>query len=158
MTRLASRPTTADCSRRKRRPFLSALTCQILAQIIFSLSHVEAERGPKYVNYRDLSVQQLGSIYERILEFGLRVEAEGTVVVDRDDTERHDSGSYYTPEALVSLIIERAIGPAVNTAASAFEAAAQRLKSDRRHVAQRLAELAAADPASALLELKVCDP
>ena len=130
----------------------------VIAKIVFALSHVESERGSKYVNYRDLSVQQLGSIYERILEFGLRLGADGAVTVDRDDGERHDSGSYYTPDALVSLIIERAIGPAVADRAHAFEAAAELLKGDRRSVAVRLAELSAKDPASALLELKVCDP
>ena len=130
----------------------------IIAKIVFALSHVEAERGPKYVNYRDLSVQQLGSVYERILEFGLQLRDDGTVAIDRDDEERHDSGSYYTPDALVALIIERAIGPAVADRASAFEAAAEHLKADRRPVAVRRAELAAKDPASALLELKVCDP
>ena len=130
----------------------------VLAQIIFALSHVEGERGPKYVNYRDLSVQQLGSIYERILEFGLRFGDGGSVVVDRDDSERHDSGSYYTPEALVSLIISRAIGPAVTERTRRFETASARLKSDSRPIGQRLADLAALDPASAMLELKVCDP
>ncbi|MBA3812847.1 MAG: restriction endonuclease, partial [Caulobacteraceae bacterium] len=130
----------------------------VVAEIVFALSHVETERGPKYVNYRDLSVQQLGSIYERILEFGLRLDDAGEVAVDRDDDERHDSGSYYTPEALVSLIIDRGVGPEVARRAEAFAQAATRLASDRRPVAERLAELAAADPASALLELKVCDP
>ena len=45
-----------------------------MAKVIFGLSHQPDDgdgRGPKYINYRDLSVQQLGSIYERILEFGL---------------------------------------------------------------------------------------
>ena len=68
----------------------------VVAKIVFALSHVEAERGSKYVNYRDLSVQQLGSIYERILEFGLRLGDDGAVMIDRDDGERHDSGAATT--------------------------------------------------------------
>ena len=133
------------------------LSDAVLARVVFALSHVAGARGPKYVNYRDLSVQQLGSIYERILEYGLRLDGD-TVVVDRDDAERHDSGSYYTPEALVGLIIERTVGPAVAAATDAFKAAATRLAGDRRPVAQRLTELEAFDPASALLRLKICDP
>jgi len=129
----------------------------VMAEIVFALSHVEGERGPKYVNYRDLSVQQLGSVYERILEFGLRLE-DGEVVVDRDDDERHDSGSYYTPEALVTLIIERTVGPLVEERSDAFADAVGKLASDQRPIAERLAELATLDPASALLELKICDP
>lgn len=131
---------------------------EVVAKIVFALSHVEAERGPKYVNYRDLSVQQLGSIYERILEFGLRVGDDGVVLVDRDDDERHDTGSYYTPEALVSLIIERSIGPVVADRIRHFEVAAEQLRGDRRPAAVRLRELVSRDPASALLDLKVCDP
>src|ERR1700720_1735793 len=60
-----------------------------------------AGRGPKYINYRDLSVQQLGSVYERILDFGLRSTPGGGVEIDADDEARHKSGSYYTPEELV---------------------------------------------------------
>lgn len=130
----------------------------VIARIVFSMSHVDGDRGPKYVNYRDLSVQQLGSIYERILEFGLRADAAGVVTVDRDDNERHDSGSYYTPEALVGLIIDRTVGPAIADRLRTFEQAAERLKADGRPVAQRIADLATFDPASAYLELKVCDP
>ena len=39
-----------------------------LAPIIYNLSHTETEGGRLFVNYRDMSVQQLGSIYERLLE------------------------------------------------------------------------------------------
>ena len=121
----------------------------VIAKVVFALSHVEAERGPKYVNYRDLSVQQLGSIYERILEFGLRLGDDGAVAIDRDDGERHDSGSYYTPEALSrSLSIARS-GQPWRIGRARSNAESERLKSDRRSVAVRLAELSAKDPASA---------
>ena len=43
-----------------------------VAEIIYDLSHTAAgapENGfRRFVNYRDMSVQQLGSIYERLLE------------------------------------------------------------------------------------------
>ncbi len=108
-----------------------------VSEIIFALSHVQDERGAKYVNYRDLSVQQLGSVYERILEFGLRVDEAGHVVIDRDDAERHDTGSYYTPDALVSLIIGRTIGPLLQARADTFEQAAKALASDHRPIASK---------------------
>ena len=84
----------------------------IVAKIIFALSHEPddgAGRGPRYINYRDLSVQQLGAVYERLLEYGLRSKEDGSVEIDADDTARHKSGSYYTPEELVSLVIQRAV-------------------------------------------------
>ena len=130
----------------------------VVAEVVFHLSHVEGEREPKYVNYRDLSVQQLGSIYERILEFGLRLNDEGVVEVDADADDRHDSGSYYTPEALVGLIIDRSVGPLVVANARTFADAAERLASDRRPLGARRLELEALDSATALLGLKICDP
>jgi hypothetical protein len=135
------------------------LSDAVMADVLFGLSHLEDSdgRAPKYINYRDLSVQQLGSVYERILEYGLRVE-DGRVVVADDPTARKSSGSYYTSEDLVSLIIERAVGPLVEDRLAAFSERAAALAGDHWPVAQRIADLTAVDPASALLDLKVCDP
>ena len=41
------------------------------------------------------------------------VDAAGTVVPKADDAARHESGSYYTPDSLVMLIIEKTVGPFV---------------------------------------------
>jgi hypothetical protein len=133
----------------------------VIANAIFRLSHEPddgAGRGPKYINYRDLSVQQLGSVYERILDFGLRSNASGGVEIDADDEARHKSGSYYTPEELVTLIICRAVGPLIAERVAIFKAKAAALASDRRPIADRLEVLTAHDPAVAILSLKICDP
>lgn len=74
-----------------------------VAEIVFPLSHEQADPRPKYINYRDLSVQQLGSIYERLLEFD--VVADGDIAIRLNPFARKGSGSYYTPEPLVKLII-----------------------------------------------------
>jgi Eco57I restriction-modification methylase len=130
---------------------------RVLADIIFPLSHEKAEPRPKYINYRDLSVQQLGSIYERLLEFD--VVAEGKAIAIRlNPFARKGSGSYYTPEPLVKLIIERAVGPLVAERLEQFRVKADELSKSRRPLKERLGELAALDPASRILELKVCDP
>lgn len=143
-------------------PILSRaqLPDSVIARVVFELSHQSdpGVRDPKYINYRDLSVQQLGSVYERILEFGLRATPDGAVEIDADDEARHESGSYYTPDELVSLIIARAVGPLVQERIATFKSKAERLASDKHAVSQRLAELAAVDPATAILSLKVCDP
>ena len=63
---------------------------------------------------------------------------------------RKSSGSYYTPDELVQLIIERTIGPLVGEAETAFSTLAkQKAKPD---------ELTKLDPAEAILRLKICDP
>ena len=40
----------------------------VIASIVYDLSHAEMDGERRFVNYRDMSVQQLGSIYERLLE------------------------------------------------------------------------------------------
>src|SRR5579885_2454911 len=130
---------------------------KVVAEVIFPLSHERAEPRPKYINYRDLSVQQLGSIYERLLEFDVVAE-NGAIVIRLNPFARKGSGSYYTPEPLVKLIIERAVGPLVAERLEPFRLTAEELAKSRRPPNERLGELAALDPASRILELKVCDP
>lgn len=132
----------------------------VIGHLIFKLSHREETPGVfRYINYRDLGVQQLGTIYERTLEYGLRYDQEhDAVVVDSDDTARHESGSYYTPDSLVSLIIEKSVGPFVEQRLSAFREEASKLAKDPRPVESRLALLQGFDPALRILELRVCDP
>jgi hypothetical protein len=116
-----------------------------------------SRHGGRRINYRDLSVQQLGSIYERLLEYAV-VEKDGAVEVVADEAARRGSGSFYTHEVLVQLILERAVGPLVFASIEAFRAKADMLARERRQKAERLADLTALDPASCLLGLKVCDP
>ncbi len=130
----------------------------IVANLVFGLSHREEDGRPRYINYRDLSVQQLGSVYERTLEYGLTVADDGRVVVDADDTRRHQSGSYYTPDSLVMLIIEKTVGPLIEERLERFRAEAEALAHDRRAKEQRCAYLAKFDPAQQILKLKICDP
>ena len=132
----------------------------VVAELVFKLSHREDEGGkPRYINYRDLTVQQLGTIYERTLEYGLRYDAGlDKVLVDADDTARHEFGSYYTPDNLVSLIIEKSIGPFVEERIAAFRDEAAKLAKDKQPVDARLALLQGFDPALGILELKICDP
>jgi hypothetical protein len=129
----------------------------IVSALIFGLSHREEDGSTRYINYRDLSVQQLGTIYERTLEYCLKFE-NGAVVVSADDAARHESGSYYTPDSLVSLIIEKAVGPFIAERLAAFRDRSEALASDKRSVEIRLAELQGLDPASHILELRICDP
>ena len=131
-----------------------------VAPIIHDLSHVrDADgKGPRFVNYRDMSVQQLGSIYERLLEQEPVRNEDGAIVVRPNPYARKDSGSFFTPQELVDLIVDRTLKPLVEERREAFERKAAELRSDRRPKARRKAELLDLDPAEAVLNLKVLDP
>ena len=127
-----------------------------VAPIIYAMSHRESH----FVNYRDMSVQQLGSIYERLLEREPVRGADGSskVSIRPNAYARKDSGSFYTPQELVDLIVDRTLKPLAEERLKAFEDKAAALQNDRHPKAERHAELTKLDPAEAVLDLKVLDP
>ena len=130
----------------------------VVAPVIYDLSHTRTPEGRRFVNYRDMSVQQLGSIYERLLEREPARNDAGEIVIRPNPYARKDSGSFFTPQELVDLIVERTLTPLAEERLKTFEAKAEELKSDHRPKAQRLDELLKLDPAEAALDLKVLDP
>ena len=121
-----------------------------IAEIIDRLCFLGGPGTRYYINFRDMTVQQLGSIYERLLEYELAREADGGLAVRPGMFARKLSGSYYTPDDLVGLIVREAVGPLVEARREAFREAAEAGASP--------AELRRLDPAVRLLELKICDP
>ena len=128
------------------------------APIIHDLSHTETPEGRRFVNYRDMSVQQLGSIYERLLEREPVWDDDRNVVARPNSYARKDSGSFFTPQELVDLIVDKTLKPLAQERLSAFVEKAAELAGDTRPKAARYAELLQLDPAEAVLDLKVLDP
>lgn len=146
----------------------------VLAPIIDALSRrtEAAQRG--WINYRDLSVSHLGSIYERLLEYQLvhEVQAAETSALgaEHDKPEidrvlavpasfaRKVSGSYYTHDDLVQLILRESVGLLATERVAAFDKLLASWKRKSAINPNGWDQLDAADPASAILELKVCDP
>jgi Eco57I restriction-modification methylase len=130
------------------------------APLLDRLARTEKGGRRVRINFRDLSVQQLGSIYERLLEYEPVADASAPdgIAIRLNSFARKGSGSYYTPDELVKLIIERTIGPLVAERVDTFREKAASLGHDRRRTELRLAELSEFDPAVRILDLKVLDP
>lgn len=93
--------------------------------------------GPKrMVDYRNLGAEELGSVYESLLEFVprhdpvLRTFSLESVV----GNERKTTGAYYTPTSLIDCLLDSALDPLLDDAEKS------------------------SDPEAALLALTVCDP
>ena len=143
----------------ERTPLLSdvRLGDAVMADIIDALSFEQTPDGRRYINYRDLGVQQLGSIYERLLEQEIVRDGEG-VAVRPNRFARKDSGSYYTPDTLVGLIVRESVDPLARARLEAFEAEASALEAGELPEERRIGRLKRLDPAERILELRVCDP
>lgn len=87
-----------------------------LQQAIVKLAQVDGE----FVDYRDLAVQHMGTIYEGLLEYRVQAlnEPEDGWQVDlvNDKGERKATGSYYTPDYLVKYIVEHTLRPILERA------------------------------------------
>jgi hypothetical protein len=142
-----------------RTPLLTKIRLPdtVMAEVIDKLSFERKDSEPKYINYRDLSVQQLGSIYERLLEH--EVIREGPVVDIRPNIfARKGSGSYYTPDDLVSLIIRETLEPLIASRMQVFRDKAAELAEGDQEAGLKLTALKRVDPAERLLDLRICDP
>ncbi len=144
---------------RARTPLLAAIRLgdRIMADVIDALSFERTPDGRRYINYRDLGVQQLGSIYERLLEHEI-VRSGGKIAVRPNAFARKSSGSYYTPDDLVGLILEETIGPLARARKDAFDSKIAEFEAGRLPAESGIGRLRRLDPAEKLLELKICDP
>ena len=128
-----------------QHPFLEehAVPDAWLAQAIDLLARVKDPRTGRneFVDYGDLKIRDLGTIYEGLLEFRLERAptplwsvrrdgrdiysdeeparprppevAAGALYLSNDRRERRASGSYYTPDYIVGAIVERTLTPLV---------------------------------------------
>ena len=142
-----------------RTPLLGQIRLDdaVMATVIDALSFEQTPDGRRYINYRDLGVQQLGSIYERLLEHDL-VRERDEITIRLNRLARKGSGSYYTSDDLVALIIKETIEPLVRSRIDAFLARHAELATSPLSEDRRIGRLKPLDPAEKLLDLKVCDP
>jgi Alw26I/Eco31I/Esp3I family type II restriction m6 adenine DNA methyltransferase len=92
-----------------------AVADAVLAEVLRQLMFTPEKSGQKFVpfesvDYSDLSVQQLGSIYEGLLEHHF-VRDNGRFKLQTDKGERKATGTYYTPDYIVKYIVENTLGP-----------------------------------------------
>lgn len=126
----------------------------VMAPTLDALSYERSSGERRYINYRDLSVQQLGSIYERLLEFEIVRDDAGALAVRPNLFARKSTGSYYTPDELVGLILDETLEPLITERVDAFRATLGMLNPKDAEDYQRR-ELRDADPANAILSLRV---
>jgi hypothetical protein len=68
-------------------------------------------RSRRWVNFSSLNVEELGSVYESLLEYRPNIDSEHLNFGLSAGGERKETGSYYTPPSLVDQLIETALVP-----------------------------------------------
>ena len=107
-----------------------------LLDAVRALSLVDYDGSRRPVDYKNLGAEELGSVYESLLELQPELDSTSGNFILRAITgnERKTTGSYYTPHSLVTSLLDTALDPVLEEAARK------------------------PDPETAILDLKVCDP
>jgi hypothetical protein len=142
---------------------------KVMAPIIDALSRRTEDILRGWINYRDLSVSHLGGIYERLLEYSLVHEVQAAdsykdkpevnrITAAPASFARKVSGSYYTHDDLVRLILRESVGLLATERMDAFEAHIKKAGKKGSVNPGDWDAIDKLDPASQILELKICDP
>jgi hypothetical protein len=113
-------PALAGLFTRERCPHLdkSRLENRALLSALFHLAWLRELSGLVRVNWRDMGPDELGYVYEGLLELVPEITADGRSFsfAGADQSRGHarkTTGSYYTPDELVQLLLESALDPVV---------------------------------------------
>lgn len=107
-----------------------------LLAAVWNLTFTADGNVRRSVDYRNLGPEELGSVYESLLEMhpDVHLEAGKFKLRVAAGSERKTTGSYYTPTSLVNCLLDSALEPVLDEACKK------------------------PDAEQALLDLKVCDP
>jgi hypothetical protein len=116
------------------------LSNRALLEAIYRLAWLRDDGALVPVNWRDMETEELGSVYESLLELTPRLADDERAMMFAEGAEqkgnaRKTTGSYYTPDALVQTLLDSALDPVLDRV-----------------------EAEAEDPAAALLGVTVIDP
>lgn len=111
-----------------------------LMKAIHRLAWLKGQDGTLPVNWRDMQTEELGSVYESLLELAPRITANGRELLFAEGAEkkgnaRKTTGSYYTPDSLVQALLNTVADPVMDRVIAGSQ-----------------------DPARALLGLRIIDP
>ena len=121
-----------ETARLRNRAFMEAL---------YRLSWLPGKTGVAPVNWRAMETEELGSVYESLLELQPQLGDDGKTLVfasesaEQKGNQRKTTGSYYTPDSLVQALLDTALDPVLEKT-----------------------EVKSVDPVASLLKLTVIDP
>lgn len=104
---------------RVRQPtVLSSRRDSALGDALVALASRDSAAGREEISYADLGVEQLGAVYERVLDLDPsalidRAERAAAPVARRHSARRKEHGTFYTPQALAEYVVRRTLAPLV---------------------------------------------
>ncbi len=108
--------------------------CHLANEDLFAalrqLCYFQQGAARRQVNFTNLGSEELGSVYESLLELTPRVDLDGYrfQLETLAGNERKITGSYYTPEILVKSLLDSALEPVIEAALRRAASGEQRME------------------------------
>lgn len=113
-------PALAGVFAANQSPALDAakLENRALLLAVFKLAWLREDGSLSRVNWRDMGPEELGSVYESLLELVPQIAQDGRTFSFASGGEtkgnaRKTTGSYYTPDSLVQVLLDSALEPVI---------------------------------------------
>lgn len=120
----------------------AALRNRAFMEALYRLSWLSDGNGMVPVNWRAMETEELGSVYESLLELQPQLGEDGrsllfaSEVAEQKGNQRKTTGSYYTPDSLVQALLNTALDPVLD-----------KTEAEADDVAKTLLKLSVIDPA-----------
>ena len=84
---------------------------RVMGAAIMAVGTTASPAGRARISYKDLDVEQLGAVYERVLDY--EPAGAGASPLARTGDARRSSGSFYTPRAVTAFLVRQTLQPLV---------------------------------------------
>lgn len=96
----------------------SRLTDEAMGRVVMAVSTTPATKngGIGRIAYGELDVEQLGAVYERLLDYDF--QSDRPIVTSRSREARKSSGTFYTPRGVTAFLVRKTLEPLVRDRSS----------------------------------------
>lgn len=96
-----------------------AVDDEVAKQALLAVSTRSDRKVRTRIDYRDLGVEQLGAVYETLLDYEpIAGDGNGVPRLKRGGDRRKATGSFYTPQSITDYVVRRTLHPLVDRASS----------------------------------------
>lgn len=119
----------------------AVISNRALLEAVYRLAWLKEDDRLTPVNWRDMETEELGSVYESLLELTPRLHDNGRGFSFAEGAEtkgntRKTTGSYYTPDSLVQALLDTALNPVLD-----------RIEAEATNPSKELLKVSVIDPA-----------
>jgi hypothetical protein len=90
----------------------------VMRDVLLALTTHRTAGGREHISYGDLGVEELGAVYERVLDHAVSLDLQGSNGNGERPSTRKETATFYTPRSITDFLVRRTLAPLVVDARS----------------------------------------